>query len=58
VESRPQGAPVRTACAIADCGDVDTVPISIGATLAAIDARVSAVIADGAMPVCVGGDHS
>jgi len=29
-----------------DCGDVDTVPISIERTLAAIDARVSAVIAD------------
>ena len=43
---------------IADCGDVDTVPISIERTLAAIDARVSAVIAEGAMPVCVGGDHS
>ena len=43
---------------IADCGDVDTVPISIERTLAAIDARVSQVIADGAMPVCVGGDHS
>ena len=43
---------------IADCGDVDTVPISIERTLAAIDARVSQVIAEGAMPVCVGGDHS
>jgi agmatinase len=43
---------------IADCGDVDTVPISIERTLAAIDARVSEVIAEGAMPVCVGGDHS
>jgi len=43
---------------IADCGDVDTVPISIERMLAAIDARVSQVIAEGAMPVCVGGDHS
>src|SRR5215467_479681 len=43
---------------IADCGDVDTVPISIERTLAAIDARVSQVIAEGALPVCVGGDHS
>src|SRR5499426_794434 len=40
---------------VADCGDVDIVPISIERTLAAIDARVSAVIAEGAMPVCVGG---
>jgi agmatinase len=43
---------------IADCGDVDTVPISIERTLAAIEARVSEVIADSATPVCVGGDHS
>ena len=43
---------------VADCGDVDTVPISIERTLAQIDARVSEVIRDGAMPVCVGGDHS
>src|SRR5262249_18727040 len=43
---------------VADCGDVDVVPISIERTLAAIEARVGEVIADGAMPVCVGGDHS
>ena len=43
---------------VADCGDVDVVPISIERTLAAIQARVGEVMADGAMPVCVGGDHS
>src|SRR5207244_8098938 len=43
---------------VADCGDVDVVPISIERTLTAIEARVAEVIADGATPVCVGGDHS
>ena len=43
---------------VADCGDVDVVPIAIERTLAAIDARVGEVMADGALPVCVGGDHS
>src|SRR6266704_2134928 len=43
---------------VADCGDVDVVPVSIERTLAAIEARVGEVMADGAMPVCVGGDHS
>lgn len=43
---------------VADCGDVDVVPISIERTFAAIERRLDAVIADGAMPVCVGGDHS
>ena len=43
---------------VADCGDVDVVPISIERTLAAIQERVGEVMADGAMPVCVGGDHS
>ena len=43
---------------VADCGDVDVVPISIERTLAAIQARVGEVMAAGAMPVCVGGDHS
>ncbi len=43
---------------VADCGDVDVVPISIERTYAAIEARVGEVVAEGAMPVCVGGDHS
>jgi len=43
---------------VADCGDVDVVPISIERTYEAIERRLSQVIAEGAMPVCVGGDHS
>src|SRR5436309_12637695 len=43
---------------VADCGDVDVVPISIERTHVAIEAKVGEVIADGAIPVCVGGDHS
>src|SRR5258705_10409049 len=43
---------------VADWGDVGVVPISIERTLAAIEARVGEVMAGGAMPVCVGGDHS
>jgi agmatinase len=43
---------------VADCGDVDVVPISIERTHAAIEARIDAVAAAGARPLCVGGDHS
>jgi agmatinase len=43
---------------VADCGDVDVVPIAIERTLAAIQAKVGEVMDDGALPVCVGGDHS
>jgi len=43
---------------VADCGDVDTVPISIERTHAAIEAKIDEVIALGARPLCVGGDHS
>lgn len=43
---------------MADCGDVDVVPISIERTFEAITARVGAVVAAGAVPMCVGGDHS
>ena len=43
---------------VADCGDVDVVPISIEATYAAITRRLDEVVAAGATPVCVGGDHS
>jgi agmatinase len=43
---------------VADCGDVDVTPNSIEATYAAITGRVDAVLAAGAAPVCVGGDHS
>jgi agmatinase len=43
---------------VADCGDVDVVPISIERTHAAIEAKIDSVIAAGARPLCVGGDHS
>src|SRR2546423_1179458 len=43
---------------VADCGDVDVVPISIERTFEAIERRIDAVIGAGAMPLCVGGDHS
>ena len=43
---------------IADCGDVDVVPISIERTYEAITRRIDEVVAAGAIPVSVGGDHS
>src|SRR5437588_703097 len=43
---------------VADCGDIDVVPTSIEQTYAAITAKIDAVTAAGATPVCVGGDHS
>jgi agmatinase len=43
---------------IADCGDIDTVPISIEATNAAVTRGIEDVAATGATPVVVGGDHS
>ncbi len=43
---------------VADCGDVDVVPISIEQTYAAVTARVDEIVAAGATPVAVGGDHS
>jgi agmatinase len=43
---------------VADCGDVDVVPISIERTHEAITARIDQVIAAGAMPLVAGGDHS
>ena len=43
---------------VADCGDIDVNPSSIEATYTAITARIDAVVAAGAAPVCVGGDHS
>jgi agmatinase len=43
---------------VADCGDVDVAPNSIEATYAAITRRVDEVLAAGAAPLCVGGDHS
>ncbi len=43
---------------VADCGDVDVAPISIERTYAAIERRVNEILAHGAVPVSVGGDHS
>jgi agmatinase len=43
---------------VADCGDVDVTPISIEDTYAAVSRRVDEVLAAGARPLCVGGDHS
>jgi agmatinase len=43
---------------VADCGDVDVVPISIERTHEAIERRIETVVAAGARPLCVGGDHS
>jgi agmatinase len=43
---------------VADCGDVDVVPVSIEETHAAVERRIVDVTSAGATPVCVGGDHS
>lgn len=43
---------------VADCGDVDVVPISIERTYAQIERAIDAVVGAGAMPLVVGGDHS
>ena len=43
---------------VADCGDVDVVPISIERTYAAIEQRIAELTSRGAVPVSVGGDHS
>jgi agmatinase len=43
---------------VADCGDVDIVPISIEHTFAAIERTLGPVVAGGVTPICVGGDHT
>src|SRR5215470_5380663 len=43
---------------VADCGDVDIVPISIEHTFAAIERTLGPVVTGGALPICVGGDHT
>ncbi|RVU20067.1 arginase family protein [Methylobacterium oryzihabitans] len=43
---------------IADCGDVDIAPTNVEATFANITATVAAVLARGALPVVLGGDHA
>src|SRR5438445_10394133 len=42
---------------VADCGDIDVVPISIERTFDVITAKMNEVIAAGAMPLAVGGDQ-
>jgi agmatinase len=43
---------------VADCGDVDVVPISIERTHEAIERKIDVVVAAGARPLSIGGDHS
>jgi agmatinase len=43
---------------VADCGDVDAVPVSIEATFAAIERTLAPVVEARAVPLCVGGDHT
>ena len=43
---------------VADCGDVDVVPISIERTHEAIERKIDIVVAAGARPLSIGGDHS
>ncbi len=43
---------------VADVGDVDVDPLGIEQTFALVEAAVDRVLAVGAVPVCVGGDHS
>ncbi|HXX39901.1 MAG TPA: agmatinase [bacterium] len=43
---------------IADCGDVDTNPMDIVDTHGRIERAVGEILTAGAVPACVGGDHS
>ncbi len=43
---------------VADCGDVDTNPMDILDTYGRIERAVGAILAAGAVPACIGGDHS
>ncbi len=43
---------------VADVGDVDVNPLSIEDTHTRIEAAVGAILDGGAVPICVGGDHS
>jgi agmatinase len=43
---------------VADCGDVDIVPISIEGTFAAIEQTLGVAVEGGAAPLCAGGDHT
>ncbi|MGQ0571789.1 MAG: arginase family protein [Armatimonadota bacterium] len=43
---------------IADLGDVDVNPMNIEDTFARVEQAVNGILDAGAVPVCVGGDHS
>lgn len=43
---------------VADAGDVDVNPIGIEDTYGRVEEAVGGILAAGAVPVCVGGDHS
>ena len=43
---------------VADCGDVDIVPISIEGTFAAIERTLGPAVEGGAAPLIAGGDHT
>lgn len=43
---------------VVDAGDVDASPVSLDIAHAAIDQHVRGVVAAGAMPLAIGGDHS
>lgn len=59
---RPYHPVLRTApfqrLRVADCGDVDTNPLDIVDTYARVESAVEKVLRAGAVPACVGGDHS
>jgi len=43
---------------VADVGDVDAPPVSIEKCYEAVEARIAAILAAGARPIVIGGDHS
>src|ERR1700736_1220506 len=59
---RPYNPMLRTSpfsrLRVADCGDVDTNPMDILDTYDRIEAAVGGILEAGAVPACVGGDHS
>jgi agmatinase len=53
-----RGRPVLTGTTVVDAGDVDVLRSQPGATLAAVEKHVTALLGAGAFPVLIGGDHS
>jgi agmatinase len=43
---------------VVDAGDVDASPVNLGIAHQAIEARIGEIVAAGAVPLAVGGDHS